>query len=78
MGWDRKRRPWVMSRSDQLRPGPPPALTSALWARDYNEIKAVGGKVSTQRTAEQTAVAKFCPTSTGRSPARWPPRRGVT
>jgi len=54
-----KRRPWVMSRSDQLRPGPPPALTSALWARDYNEIKAVGGKVSTQRTAEQTAAAKF-------------------
>ncbi len=54
-----KRRPWVMSRGDQLRPGPPPALTSDTWARDYNEIKAIGGRNSTQRTAEQTAIAKF-------------------
>jgi hypothetical protein len=54
-----KRRPWVMSRGDQFRPGPPPALTSATWARDYNEIKAVGGKNSTQRTQEQTAIAAF-------------------
>ena len=53
------RRPWVMSRGDHFRPGPPPTLTSALWARDYNEIKAVGGKTSTQRTPEQTAIAKF-------------------
>jgi len=53
------RRPWVMSRGDHFRPGPPPALTSAVWARDYNEIKAVGGKTSTQRTPEQTAIAKF-------------------
>ncbi|HKZ06280.1 MAG TPA: vanadium-dependent haloperoxidase [Methylomirabilota bacterium] len=54
-----KRRPWVMSRGDQFRPGPPPALTSETWARDYNEIKALGGKNSTVRTAEQTAIAKF-------------------
>ena len=53
------RRPWVMPRGDHFRPGPPPALTSAVWARDYNEIKAVGGKISTQRTPEQTAMAKF-------------------
>ena len=53
------RRPWVMPRGDHFRPGPPPALTSAVWARDYNEIKAVGGKTSTQRTPEQTAMAKF-------------------
>src|ERR1700730_9217881 len=52
------RRPWVMPRSDHFRPGPPPALTSAVWARDYNEIKAVGGKTSTQRTPAQTARAK--------------------
>src|SRR5689334_11240877 len=51
------RRPWVMPRGDHFRPGPPPALTSALWARDYNEIKAVGGKTSSQRTPEQTAMA---------------------
>jgi hypothetical protein len=54
-----KRRPWVMTRADQFRPGPPPALTSDTWTKDYNEIKALGGKNSTQRTAEQTAIAKF-------------------
>ena len=54
-----KRRPWVLARGDQLRPGPPPALTSETWARDYNEIKAVGARNSTQRTPEQTAIAKF-------------------
>jgi hypothetical protein len=54
-----KRRPWTMTRGDQFRPGPPPALTSDTWARDYNEIKALGAKNSTVRTAEQTAIAKF-------------------
>jgi hypothetical protein len=54
-----KRRPWLMTRGDQFRPGPPPSLTSETWVRDYNEIKAVGGRNSTQRTPEQTAVAKF-------------------
>jgi hypothetical protein len=30
-----------------------------VWTRDYNEIKAIGGKNSTVRTPEQTAIAKF-------------------
>jgi hypothetical protein len=54
-----QRKPWVLSSPAQFRPGPPPALNSELWARDYNEIKAVGAKNSTQRTAEQTAIAIF-------------------
>ncbi|HZN49856.1 MAG TPA: vanadium-dependent haloperoxidase [Methylomirabilota bacterium] len=54
-----KRKPWVMSGGDQFRPGPPPGLTSETWARDYNEIKAIGGKNSVQRSPEQTAIAKF-------------------
>ncbi len=53
------RQPWVMSSADQFRPGPPPSLTSELWARDYNESKALGGKSSTQRSAEQTDIARF-------------------
>ena len=56
--WPR-RTPWVMSKADQFRPGPPPSLTSTSWARDYNEIRALGAKNSTQRTAEQTAIARF-------------------
>ena len=36
-----------------------PALTSATYARDYNEVKSVGGKVSTTRTEDQTQIARF-------------------
>jgi len=54
-----KRKPWVMASGDQFRPAAPPKLTSETWTRDYNEVKAIGSKNSTHRTAEQTAVAKF-------------------
>jgi hypothetical protein len=54
-----QRKPWVMTSCDQFRPGPPPALASEVWARDYNEIKAVGGKNSATRTLAQTEVARF-------------------
>lgn len=53
------RKPWLMTIPSQFRPGPPPSLTSELWARDYNEIKAVGGKISTSRTSDQTDIARF-------------------
>jgi hypothetical protein len=54
-----KRKPWMLTSADQFRPGPPPSLASDVWARDYNEIKVLGAKQSTQRTAEQTAIARF-------------------
>jgi vanadium-dependent haloperoxidase-like protein len=70
-----KRKPWVMTSGAQFRPGPPPSLTSPLWARDYNEIKALGAKNSTRRTPEQTAIAKFWEAT---APAvYWPVARSV-
>jgi hypothetical protein len=54
-----QRRPWLMTSPAQFRPGPAPTLTSELWARDYNEVKSLGGKSSTRRTADQTATARF-------------------
>ncbi len=39
--------------------GPPPALTSAWYTRDFNEVKALGSENSTQRTTEQTDIALF-------------------
>ena len=70
-----KRRPWAMTRGDQFRPGPPPSLTSDTWARDYNEIKALGSRNSTQRTPEQTAIARFWEAT---APAvYWPVARSV-
>jgi hypothetical protein len=58
-----QRKPWLMASAAQFRPGPPPPLTSERWARDYNEIKAFGGRASTQRSAEQTAIARFWETT---------------
>jgi hypothetical protein len=38
---------------------PPPALTSARYARDFAEVKALGSHDSTARTAAQTSTALF-------------------
>ncbi len=54
-----QRKPWLMTSGAQFRPGPPPALTSVQWTRDFNEIKALGGRTSARRTPEQTEVARF-------------------
>ena len=54
-----QRTTWLMTSAAQFRPGPPPPLTSAAWARDYNEVKEIGGKGSTRRSAEQTEIARF-------------------
>ncbi len=52
-------RPFALASPSQFRPKPPPSLTSALWARDYNEIKELGEKDSTKRTPRQTEDARF-------------------
>jgi hypothetical protein len=54
-----QRRPWLMASPAQVRPGPPPALASATWVRDFNEVKALGGKASARRSAEQNDAARF-------------------
>jgi hypothetical protein len=53
------RKPWMLESPSQFRPGPPPKLDSAVWARDYNESKSLGAEKSTARTPAQTEVAKF-------------------
>jgi hypothetical protein len=49
--------PFVQDRN-VLLVAPPPALTSALYAQDFNEVKAIGGAISAVRTAEQTSIAR--------------------
>jgi len=51
--------PWIMTSPAELRSPPPPALTSATYARDLAEIARLGGKGSTARTAVQTDMAQF-------------------
>jgi len=49
--------PFVMTSQSQFRPGPPPALTSAEYAADVNEVKAIGRFDSAIRTPDQTQLA---------------------
>jgi len=52
-------KPWIIERADSVRPGPPPALTSDRWARDYDEVKRLGGKDSKVRTPHETLMARY-------------------
>ena len=51
--------PFVLRNGAQFRPAPPPALTSAAYARALNEVKSLGQDASTTRTADQTLIGKF-------------------
>ena len=50
---------FAMTSGSQFRPPRMPALTSAVYAVDFNLTKQLGAKDSTARTAEQTAIAQF-------------------
>jgi PAP2 superfamily len=54
-----QRKPWLLASASQFRPNPPPTLNSDTWARDFNEVKAYGGRNSARRTSEQTEIARF-------------------
>ena len=51
--------PFALKSGSQFRAESPPALSSAEYAADYNEVKSVGALNSTQRTSDQTEVALF-------------------
>ena len=51
--------PFVLHSGSQFRPDAPPALTSDLYARDYNEIKRIGVGTGSTRTTEQSDIARF-------------------
>ncbi len=51
--------PFATTHSRQFGPLPPPALTSAQYAADFNEVKEVGHVDSPSRTDDQTLVARL-------------------
>ena len=52
-------KPFALTSTSQFRPEPPLALKSEQWAADYNEIKELGSKTSSKRSARQTEDARF-------------------
>jgi hypothetical protein len=53
--------PFVLHAVDQFWPAPPPGLGTAAYAQALNEVKSLGQKTSTSRTAGQTVAATFWP-----------------
>ena len=52
-------KPFGIESSSQFRANPPPKLTSGEYARDYNEVQAVGEMNSALRPQDRTDVAVF-------------------
>ncbi len=52
-------KPWGMKAANQFRPAPPPKLSSALYARDYNEVKDLGALKSVKRSDAQSDAVRF-------------------
>jgi hypothetical protein len=51
--------PFGLNAARQFRPAPPPALTSAAYARAINEVESLGRDTSTTRTPDETTAARF-------------------
>jgi hypothetical protein len=62
-------KPFALKSAGQFRADGPPALGSATYAADLNEVKALGGAGSLVRTAEQEEIARF---HTEPPPRFWP------
>jgi hypothetical protein len=63
--------PWTMSSGSLFRDPVvgPPALSSAAYAAELNEVKAIGAASSTTRTTDQTNIALFWASGGGTSQA---------
>jgi hypothetical protein len=51
--------PFAMASNSQFRPLPPPDLTSAEYTQDFNEVKTLGAKFGSVRTADQSDIVMF-------------------
>jgi hypothetical protein len=60
--------PFALGASSQFASGPPYPLDSRRYADDFNEVKRLGAREGSERTAEQTEIARFWLES---SPLAW-------
>lgn len=65
--------PFALPTADLFRPPPPPALSSDTWVAEFEEVRQLGARNSTRRTAEQTQIAWFWADGVGTQtpPGRW-------
>ena len=52
-------KPFLIQSSSQFRSAPPPALGSAQWAAEFNEVRSLGRATGSTRTDEQTYRARW-------------------
>ncbi len=66
-------KPFAMRPRTQYKVPAPPALTSREYTAAYHEVKRLGGKRSSQRTADQTEIALFWVDNPGTAtpPGHW-------
>ena len=58
--WIGNMKPFVQKDTEgQLHEPPPPSLTSGLYTRDFNEVKAMGRRTNSARIPQQTTMALF-------------------
>ncbi len=60
-------KPFLLKSSSQFRSAPPPALDSADYATQFNEVKALGRATGSTRTDDQTFIARWWQSAPGTS-----------
>ena len=69
-GWIRNVTPFLVNSASQFRTRGPYALTSPQYAREFDEVKAIGAKTNSTRTQHQTDAALYWAVHPGRTWAR--------
>ena len=54
-------KPFIIKRADQFKVADPLPLNSEAYVKELNEVKRMGGRHSSARTADQTAAASWSP-----------------
>lgn len=57
--WLANATPYTMRSADQFRPAPPPSLESGRFRRALDEVRRLGSATSTERTVDETTIARF-------------------
>ncbi|MFI6856164.1 hypothetical protein [Streptomyces sp. NPDC050416] len=77
--WVGRVRPLLLDSPHQFRPGPPPPLRSARYARDLHELALYGGRTGSHRSPQQTDTASTSSPWTCKAPSpTTPPGTGST